>query len=172
MSGRADLAVPFSLRYDELAARYGVNRSRFFIFSDGTVLQTLVLNTRRSLFRSVKLRKAVSFAVNRRALRDAYSRVFGLPTDQFLSPAIAGFRDVRVYPLRGDLRQAQRLVGARPRVRTAVLYTVRDPRRRGAGGADPEAAAPDWYRRSHPEVPGSDLRRQGSTRRASRSTWP
>jgi peptide/nickel transport system substrate-binding protein len=122
-SGRADLAVAFSRQYDELAARYGVNRSRFFLFADGTVIQMLMLNTERPLFRdNAKLRKAVSLAIDRRAVINAVSPHFGSPADQFFSRGVAGFRDVRIYPDRGNLRKARALAKGRTRSGKAVFY--------------------------------------------------
>jgi ABC-type transport system substrate-binding protein len=122
-SGRADLAVPFSPQYDELAARYGVNRSRFFLFTDGTVIQMLILNTQRPLFRNnARLRRAVSFALDRRALIRAVSAHFGSPADQFFSTGVAGFRDAEIYPDRGDLSRARRLARGRTRSGKAVFY--------------------------------------------------
>jgi peptide/nickel transport system substrate-binding protein len=124
-SGLADLAVPFSFQYTQLAARYGRNRSRFFLFADGTVLQTLVLNTERELFRNnAKLRRAVGFAVDRRALIRVFSPYYGSPSDQFLSPGVAGFRKAEIYPPRANPERASALAKGHTRSRTAVLYVA------------------------------------------------
>ena len=127
-SGKADLAVPFSPQYDELATKYGVNKSRFFLFADGTVAQILFLNTERSLFRNnPKLRRAVAFALDRRALIRAVNPYFGSPSDQFLTTGVAGFRDARIYPDRGNLTQAAKLAKGRTRSGKAVFYVPEIP---------------------------------------------
>jgi ABC-type transport system substrate-binding protein len=78
----------------------------------------IVFNTNRPLFRSVRLRRAVNEAIDRRALADAYADA---PVDTIVPPAVPGFPAGRVYPLSGpDLAAARRL--ARPGSRHAVLY--------------------------------------------------
>jgi peptide/nickel transport system substrate-binding protein len=121
-SGKADLAVPFGFQYSELAARYGVNKSRFFLFTDGTVIEMFILNTQRPLFRQARLRKAMSFAIDRRALINDFSRYFGSPDDQFLTTGMAGFRNVSIYPDRGNLKKARALAKGRARAQKAVFY--------------------------------------------------
>jgi YVTN family beta-propeller protein len=82
------------------------------------------LNTTRPLFASARMRRAVNFAVDRRALAKAAraGRFVTLPTDQYLPPGIAGFKDAHIYPLDGpDVARARKLAG--PGSRTAVLYT-------------------------------------------------
>jgi peptide/nickel transport system substrate-binding protein len=83
----------------------------------------IAFNAHRPLFRDVRLRQAVSYAIDRRAL----SRIGGMfgaleqPTDQFLPPTMTGFKDASVYPFTPDLTEARRLTGGLRR--TAVLYT-------------------------------------------------
>jgi len=115
-------------RAGELRQRYGVNRSQFFV-RPGTFLRMFVLNTSRPLFRNnPKLRQAVNFAVDRRALTRELGPLAGTPTDQYLSPSQAGYRDERIYPLEGpDLRKARALAKGNTRSGKAVLYTRPDP---------------------------------------------
>ena len=82
-----------------LAARYGVNRSRFFV-TPGTTTFGFVLNTARPLFRdNPRLRQALKFAVDRAALRRAGGSELQSPlTDQYLPPGFPGFRDADIYP--------------------------------------------------------------------------
>jgi len=124
VEGKADLAFAGPTQFDQLARRYGVNRSQFFVFTaTETGSRMLVLNSRRPLFRNnPKLRRAVNFAINRKALGAAIGRYAASPTDQFLSPYAAGFRDVRIYPLRGDVRKARALARGNTRSGKAVLY--------------------------------------------------
>ena len=136
-AGRADY-VPTQgardgVRVDRLNVQYGLNspvarrgHQQLFI-NPGTEVDGLFLNTSRPLFANARLRRAVSYAINRRAL----TRVGGIffttgplsatTTDQYLPRAVPGFQDASIYPLEGDLAKAQNLVG---RVRRkAVLYT-------------------------------------------------
>jgi ABC-type transport system substrate-binding protein len=77
----------------------------------------LVFNTRRPLFRDVRLRRAVNYALDRRALAKAF---YDDPNDQILPPGVPGRRARPLYPLSPDLATARRLAG-RAR-RHAVLY--------------------------------------------------
>lgn len=84
----------------------------------------IALNTSRPLFASVNLRRAVNYAIDRRALArlGIFSNRFPAePTDQYLPPGIPGFRDVHIYPLTPNVAAARRL--ARGRGGRAVLYT-------------------------------------------------
>ena len=86
----------------KLAARYGPGskaaargRQQYF---DGTQpeLDYLVLNTHRALFSDVRLRRAVNYAIDRRALaRLGNDR----PTDSYLPPGIPGAANTPIYPL-------------------------------------------------------------------------
>src|SRR4051794_4462209 len=87
-------------------------------------VDALAFNTRRPLFAGAGLRRAASFALDRRALAAVYGEP---PTDRFVPPAIAGAGRRALYPLSGpDLVQARRLAGAGP-PRTARLYFCGDP---------------------------------------------
>jgi ABC-type transport system substrate-binding protein len=83
------------------------------------------LNTSRPLFRdNVDLRRAVNFAVDRRALTREIGPYVAAPTDQYLPPSLAGFRDTRIYPLaKPDLTRARALARGNTRSGKAVLYT-------------------------------------------------
>jgi oligopeptide transport system substrate-binding protein len=115
-------------RLAKIAGRYGVNRSRFFV-EPSTFTRMFFLNTSRPLFRAnVKLRQAVNFAANRKALTREVGPHVATVTDQYLPTALAGFRDARIYPLTGpDLRNARTLANGRTRSGKAVLYTCNRP---------------------------------------------
>ena len=143
-SGRADYAnsavgdphvaasVAAAVR-ERLLRRYGTgspatraNDQRYFV--DRTLaLQYLLLNSRRALFATARMRRAVNFALDRRALAaTAGHGFFGLPTDQYLPTGLPGFRDADIYPLGGpDVVRAHRLAG--PHRRHAVMYTCNKP---------------------------------------------
>ena len=128
VEGKADYAprVP-PWQYEELAKRYGLNRSRFFVFP-GESLRTLVLNTERPLFRkNAMLRRAMGFAIDRSAMLATVGKYAGTPTDQFLDHNTEGFRDARIYPNRGNLGTARSLARGRTRSRKAALYITSFP---------------------------------------------
>jgi ABC-type transport system substrate-binding protein len=82
------------------------------------------VNTHRPLFRDVRMRQAVNYAIDRRALAQLGSGFQPLPerpTDQYLPPGMPGFTDAHIYPLTPDPGKARQL--AQGNGRTAVLYT-------------------------------------------------
>jgi peptide/nickel transport system substrate-binding protein len=110
----------WSDRTAELARRYGINKSQFFV-DPSDFVRMFVLNTSRPLFRNnARLRQAVNFAVDRRALTRALGPSVATPTDHYL----LGYKSRRIYPLTGpDLRTARKLAKGRTRGGKAVLYT-------------------------------------------------
>jgi len=131
-AGKADYAadgVPPALA-PGLEARYGPGsaaaRKRRQQYFSGAFpwLDYIALNTHRPLFRSVRLRRAVNYAIDRRALSrlgDFANPLPDRPTDQYLPPAVPGFTDAHIYPFTPDLAFARRLAGGK--VRKALLYT-------------------------------------------------
>jgi peptide/nickel transport system substrate-binding protein len=133
--GSADwgLAGPPTVYADparRLVAKYGINRSQFFV-RPGLQFRAYALNLSRPLFRNnPALRRAVNFAVDRPAVRSAHGSgaAFSSLTDQFLPPSLPAFEDARVYPLDGpDLRRARSLARGNTRGGKAVLYTFAGP---------------------------------------------
>jgi ABC-type transport system substrate-binding protein len=104
-----------------LAARYGVNRGRFFVRPSRT-LWFLAFNHERPLFRgNPGLRRAVNYAVDRAEILRAWGPFAGRRTVQILPG------DYRLYPLAGaDVRRARQLARGRLRGGKAVLWTVED----------------------------------------------
>jgi peptide/nickel transport system substrate-binding protein len=131
--GAADFAVLDALparQRASLAARYGPRstaahrgRQRFFVHPL-LGIQHLDLNTSRPLFADVELRKAVNYALDRRAIARAFGPL-ATPTAQYLQPGIRGFRRTNVYPLSPDLRRARQL--ARAHRGPAILYSCAAP---------------------------------------------
>ena len=130
-AGRADYTplVPPDAQA-RLIARYGPGsraaasgRQRYFA-GPAPGMQGLLLNPRRPLFARAAMRRAVNYAINRRALagRPIPQALAALPTDQHIPPGWPGFRDAAIYPLGGpDLATARRLAGRERR--SGVLYT-------------------------------------------------
>jgi peptide/nickel transport system substrate-binding protein len=118
----------FGDRAAELKRRYGVGRSRFFSVP-ASFLRYLALNSARPLFRdNLRLRQAVNFALDRKALLRERGPLAGIETDQYLPPGMPGFRDARIYPLSGpDVDRARRLARGNLRGGRAVLYAFTGP---------------------------------------------
>ncbi len=124
-----DAVVPGNAR--RLARRYGpgspaakAGRQQYFV-NRLLAVDHITLNTSRRLFSSARMRRAVNYAIDRRALarRGGISNSLpGTPTDQYLPPGMPGFRDARLYPSTPDLGRARRLAGGGRR--TAVLYAI------------------------------------------------
>jgi YVTN family beta-propeller protein len=113
-----------------LRARYGTGspagRRRLFA-TEELQLDQLIFNTSRPPFSSARLRRAVNYALDRRALarQGLYTSLPASPTDQYLPPTMPGFRDARIYPLEPDLATARRLAGNERR--RVVLYSEGAP---------------------------------------------
>ena len=123
-SGRPSIYDP-SLR---LVAKYGINEQRLFV-EPGLTMRSFAFNTTRPLFRdNLALRRAVNFAVDRRALINAPGTPRGVPTDQLLPLHMPGYRDARIYPLnKPDVKRARALARGRTRSGKAVLWTFDVP---------------------------------------------
>jgi peptide/nickel transport system substrate-binding protein len=133
-SGGIDFSPTINLgeRAGELRQRYGVNRPQGQVFvKPAYELRMFVLNTSGPLFRNnPKLRQAVNFAVDRKALTRELGPLAGTPTDKYLSPSQAGYRDERLYPLKGpDLLRARALAKGNTRS-GKELFSTRLPARR------------------------------------------
>ncbi len=112
-----------------LEQKYGINRSQFFL-KPGLTLRMFAFNSSRPLFRNnPRLRRAVNFALDRRALQTtAGGPLAGRVTDQYLPPLVPGFRNARIYPLgRPDAHKAKELAHGSLRGGKAVLYTSNIP---------------------------------------------
>jgi hypothetical protein len=86
-------------------------------------VEDLAFNTHRPLFSDARLRKAVNFAIDRRAIFETY----GWPAaDHYLPPGMPGYRNAHLYPTgRPDLARARTL--ARGRGGRAVLDVCNIP---------------------------------------------
>ena len=82
-----------------------------------------VFNTRRPLFRNPRLRRAVDYALDRRALA---ARFADAAADRVIPPAVPGYPAGRIFPLSPDLARAKKLAGRGRRL--AVLYICQDSR--------------------------------------------
>jgi peptide/nickel transport system substrate-binding protein len=113
-----------------LVAKYGVNRSRFFV-KPGLTLKFFAFNTSRPLFRNnPSLRRAVNFAVDRAEIRGLTpgGSLVSSPTDQYLPSGMPGFHNAQIYPSRPNVGRAKALARGHIRGGKVVIYTF-------AGGA-------------------------------------
>ena len=95
----------------ELSKKYGVNKGRYFVHP---LVETdyVALNTAQPLFKSLALRKAANYAVDRPSMLRVRGIHAGVATDQILPPTMGGFRDLKAYPLAGpDFAKAKQLAG-------------------------------------------------------------
>lgn len=134
--GRADWGIiPPPLYFAPergLVRKYGINKTQFHV-RPGFTLRAFMLNTSSPLLRgNLPLRKAVNYAIDRPSFAgtDPAARL----TDQFLAPQLPGFRDAKVYPLRGpDLRKARALARGHLRSGKATVYVADLPLTIGLG---------------------------------------
>ena len=140
-AGRADYAVldpPGDPRVSPATARRLIQRygpgseaaraGRQRVFTQATPnVYFFIFNTHHGPFADARLRRAVNFAIDRRALAlHTGLGEQGRPTDQHIPPGMPGFEDAAIYPLGGpDLAAARRLAGSARR--RAVLYTCDFP---------------------------------------------
>ena len=59
----------------------------------------VALNTSRPLFGNVKARQAVNYAVDRHAMLAQFGVLAGKKDDQFMAPAVPGYKAANIYPL-------------------------------------------------------------------------
>jgi YVTN family beta-propeller protein len=112
-------------RYGAHSAAARAGHQRYFINRTPDVLY-YVLNGRRGLFASARMRRAANFAIDRAALARNVFAVSATPTDQYLPVPMPGFTDADIYPLGApNVVQARRLAAGHHG--TAVMYTCTTP---------------------------------------------
>jgi ABC-type transport system substrate-binding protein len=111
-----------------LRRKYGLNKTRFFS-TPADFLRYFALNTSRPLFRNNPgLRRAVNFAIDRKALLRERGPLVGSVTDQYLPASIPGYRDERIYPLNApNVARARALARGNTRSGKATLYAPANP---------------------------------------------
>ena len=111
----ASPAVDARLERRYSGKRYFVNRKM--------TSEYLLLNPRRPLFASARMRRAANLAVDRVALaRNALAGFASVPADQYLPPTMPGFREAAIYPLDGpDPVRARALTAGRRATATMFI---------------------------------------------------
>ena len=103
---------PLDSRHGPASAAAEQGRQRYFPIK-APFIDYIVLNANRPLFRDVRLRRAVNYALDRPKLAQSFHDE---PGDQIVTPAVDGFPAGAVYPVDGpDLETARRLAGNRDR---------------------------------------------------------
>ena len=123
--GEYDADAPL-VAHGPVAERYGPPYragSPRLLVSPMLAVDYLAFNARTGLFSDPRLRRAVNFALDRRAI----SRTYGWPAaDHYLPPGMPGYRESHPYPLaRPDLERARALAGGRGG--RAVLHVCNAP---------------------------------------------
>jgi len=117
--GNADYGAISLLSTQSVAKQY----PKQFHVGPGAIVTCLALNNDRPLFHhNLPLRRAVNYAIDRKAL--VAQLTYGTrPTDQYLPPAMPGFRDAEIYPLfKPKVAKARALAKGHLRSGKAIMY--------------------------------------------------
>ena len=122
--GEADLCSFPPAQAKELADKYGINKSQFFV-KPQIGNWYLAMNTSRGIFQNnTKLRQAVSNAIDRRFMVAQHGYLAGKRTDQFIPIGMPGFKNFDIYSLKGpNYAKAKALAQGNTRDGKAVMYT-------------------------------------------------
>ena len=110
-----------------LAQQYGVNKGgnfRYFV-NGGLNVDYIALNTSRNAFKSVGMRKAANYAIDRPAMVRVRGAFAGHRDDQILPPGLAGYKDIKAFPIKGaDYPKAKSLASGAGGCKDVTLYTA------------------------------------------------
>lgn len=122
--GEADLCSFPPAQAKELADKYGINKSQFFV-KPMIGNWYLAMNTSRGIFQNnAKLRQAVANAIDRRFMVAQHGYLGGYRTDQFIPNGMPGFKNFDIYSLKGpNYAKAKQLAQGNTRDGKAVMYT-------------------------------------------------
>jgi peptide/nickel transport system substrate-binding protein len=93
-----------------LGRKYGKNRRQYWVNPDISTNYFSLNNLRAPFKGSIANRKAVNYAINRRALIATQGAYAGVPTDQLLPPPLAGFRNAKIFPNSSNVKRAKKLL--------------------------------------------------------------
>lgn len=108
LSGRADIVTQLEA---EAVVRWktGQDTGYDIVSRPGLMLRYLGFNFRNRKFRDVRIRRAVSLAVDRREIVDSIYFGYGVPANQLVTPGIFGYHP-GLPPLEYDPRRARQLL--------------------------------------------------------------
>ncbi|HEY3576367.1 MAG TPA: ABC transporter substrate-binding protein [Gaiellaceae bacterium] len=103
--------------------KYHVNKGRFHV-GPTTCITWNSLNTQalNGTTKSVKVRKALNYAVSRNAIINFAGPLSGAPSDQILVPAIPGYKKFNTYPAAGNFNKAKQIGGSALNGAKLVIY--------------------------------------------------
>ena len=105
-----------------VANRYGVNRTRFWAKSQNCT-GYLAMNMANYLFKgNLRLRQAINYAVDRRAYAAQAGPYAGNPWTHLFNPGVPGWRNENPYPLAPDLTKARQLAAGQFRDGKITVY--------------------------------------------------
>jgi peptide/nickel transport system substrate-binding protein len=110
----------------DLAKQYGIHKGgNFRYFVNGALnVDYIALNTSRPAFSNATVRKAVNYAIDRPALVRVRGYLAGFRNDQILPPGLAGYKDFKLYPIKGaDYVKGKQLVQQAGGCKNVTLYT-------------------------------------------------
>jgi ABC-type oligopeptide transport system substrate-binding subunit len=94
--------------YGDLAQKYGINKGQFHVRPRLNTFY-FAFNNDRPIFKgNLRLRRAINFAIDRKAILAQNGYLAGKRTDQVLPPGMAGFKDADLYPLKAPNLKAAR----------------------------------------------------------------
>jgi peptide/nickel transport system substrate-binding protein len=110
-----------------LAQQYGVHKGgnfRYFV-NGGLNVDYIALNTSRNAFKSVGMRRAANYAIDRPAMVRVRGAFAGHRDDQILPPGLAGYKDIKAFPIKGaDYPKAKSLASGAGGCKDVTLYTA------------------------------------------------
>jgi peptide/nickel transport system substrate-binding protein len=132
LAGELDEGPLPAVHAQEMADRFGVNRTRFWS-KPVNCTGYLPMNMSRPLFKgNSALRRAINYAVSRQAYIAQAGPYIGQPWTRLLNPGVPGWRNVNPYPLDRDLAKAKALAQGHFRDgRITVLYRAGGPTTQG-----------------------------------------
>jgi len=93
-----------------LSRQYGVNKKQYWVNPDIST-NYFAMNTIAAPFAgNLAARKAVNYAIDRKALIATQGAHAGVATDQLLPPSLQGFSNANIFPFRPNVSQAKKLL--------------------------------------------------------------
>ena len=121
-SGELDEGPLPAAEVQNVASQYGVNKTRFWAKPQNCTGH-LPLNMANDLFRgNPRLRRALNFAIDRRAYIGMAGAYAGDPWTRLLSPFVPGWSYEQAYPLEPRLAHARQLAAGRLRDGRITVY--------------------------------------------------
>jgi len=135
LAGQLDEGPLPAAHVQQVADRFGVNRTRFWS-KPVSCTGYLPMNMARPLFKgNLALRRAINFVVSRRAYVAQAGPYAGQPWTRLFNPSVPGWTNVNPYPLDRDVPKARALAAGHFRDgKITILY-------RSSGTTNPAQAA-------------------------------